>query len=129
LFLLSRIKSYAAVPEGPLAPPQFIEQLSHCAKTIARKLLNWRRLSRQAGLIRFTFTQTWGSGLHDRTATNRKARPMAATVVSELKGINAMTTLKIAEEEILTFDVSDEALEIAGMVTGTTNFTFGGLHF
>jgi hypothetical protein len=50
---------------------------------------------------------------------------MAATVVSELKGINAMTTLKIAEEEILTFDVSDEALEIAGMVTGTTNFTFG----
>jgi hypothetical protein len=36
-----------------------------------------------------------------------------------------MTSLKIAEEEILTFDVSDEALETAGMVTGTTNFTFG----
>ena len=50
---------------------------------------------------------------------------LAATAVSELKRIHAMTTLKIAEEEILTFDVSDEALEIAGMVTGTTNFTFG----
>ena len=36
-----------------------------------------------------------------------------------------MTSLKIAEEEILTFDVSDEALEIAGMVSGTANFTFG----
>lgn len=36
-----------------------------------------------------------------------------------------MTTLKTAEEEMLTFDVSDEALEIAGMVNGTTNFTFG----
>jgi hypothetical protein len=50
---------------------------------------------------------------------------LAAMVVSELKGINVMTTLKTAEEVILTFDVSDEALEIAGMVSGTTNFTFG----
>jgi hypothetical protein len=34
-----------------------------------------------------------------------------------------MATLKTKEEEILTFDVSDEALEIAG--TDKTNFTFG----
>ena len=34
-----------------------------------------------------------------------------------------MATLKTEEEEILTFDVSDEALEIAG--TDKTNFTFG----
>jgi hypothetical protein len=37
-----------------------------------------------------------------------------------------MATLKTEEEEILTFDVSDEALEIAaGTVSGTANFTFG----
>jgi phosphoribosyl 1,2-cyclic phosphodiesterase len=36
-----------------------------------------------------------------------------------------MATLKIEEEEILTFDVSDEALEIAGTVIDKTNFTFG----
>jgi len=36
-----------------------------------------------------------------------------------------MTTLKSAEEEILSFDVSDEALESAGMVRGMINFTFG----
>ncbi|MFY9769368.1 MAG: hypothetical protein WBG18_09470 [Xanthobacteraceae bacterium] len=34
-----------------------------------------------------------------------------------------MTTLKTEEEAILTFDVSDEALEIAG--TDKTSFTFG----
>lgn len=34
-----------------------------------------------------------------------------------------MATLKTEEEEILTFDVSDEALEIAG--TDKTNFTWG----
>jgi hypothetical protein len=34
-----------------------------------------------------------------------------------------MDTLRAEEEEILTFDVSDEALEIAG--TDRTNFTFG----
>jgi hypothetical protein len=33
-----------------------------------------------------------------------------------------MASLKTEEEEILTFDVSDEALEIAGTVT---KFTFG----
>jgi len=38
-----------------------------------------------------------------------------------------MATLKIEEEEqeILTFDVSDEALESAGTVSDKTNFTFG----
>jgi hypothetical protein len=38
-----------------------------------------------------------------------------------------MATLKIEEEEeeILTFDVSDEALELAGTVSDKTNFTFG----
>jgi hypothetical protein len=42
------------------------------------------------------------------------------------KRINAMTTtLKTKEEEILTFDVSDEALEIAGTVSEKGNFTFG----
>jgi hypothetical protein len=35
-----------------------------------------------------------------------------------------MAILK-TEEEILTFDVSDEALEIAGTVSDKTNFTFG----
>ena len=34
-----------------------------------------------------------------------------------------MTTLKTEEEAILTFDVSDEALEIAG--ADKTSFTFG----
>ena len=34
-----------------------------------------------------------------------------------------MATLKTAEEEILTFDVSDEALEIVG--SDKTNFTWG----
>jgi hypothetical protein len=34
-----------------------------------------------------------------------------------------MTTLKTEEEATLTFDVSDEALEIAG--TDKTSFTFG----
>ena len=36
-----------------------------------------------------------------------------------------MADLKTEEEEILTFDVSDEALEIAGTVSDTANFTFG----
>jgi hypothetical protein len=38
-----------------------------------------------------------------------------------------MAILKIEEqeEEILTFDVSDEALESAGAVSDKTNFTFG----
>lgn len=38
-----------------------------------------------------------------------------------------MAALKIEEEdeEILTFDVSDEALEFAGTVSDKTNFTFG----
>jgi len=35
-----------------------------------------------------------------------------------------MASLKTEEEEILIFDVSDEALEIAGM-SERTNFTFG----
>jgi hypothetical protein len=48
--------------------------------------------------------------------------------VSEAKGINTMASLKFEkeEEEILTFDVSDEVLEIAaGTVNDKTNFTFG----
>ena len=36
-----------------------------------------------------------------------------------------MAALKTEEEEILTFDVSDEALEIAGSVSEKANFTFG----
>jgi hypothetical protein len=36
-----------------------------------------------------------------------------------------MATLKTEEEEILTFDVSDEALEIAGSVSEKANFTWG----
>jgi hypothetical protein len=36
-----------------------------------------------------------------------------------------MTILKTEEEQILTFDVSDEALEIAGAVSDGTNFTYG----
>jgi hypothetical protein len=37
-----------------------------------------------------------------------------------------MSNLKTEEEELLTFDVSDEALEIAaGTVSDKTNFTFG----
>jgi hypothetical protein len=35
-----------------------------------------------------------------------------------------MATLKTEEEEILTFDLSDEALERAGL-SDKTNFTFG----
>jgi hypothetical protein len=50
---------------------------------------------------------------------------MATTGVSEAKRIDGMATLKTAEEEILTFDVSDEALEIAGTVSEKGNFTFG----
>jgi hypothetical protein len=48
-------------------------------------------------------------------------------VANEARRINAMATLKIEEEEeeILTFDVSDEALELAGTVSDKTNFTFG----
>jgi hypothetical protein len=42
---------------------------------------------------------------------------------NETKGITAMDTLRAEDEEILTFDVSDEALEIAG--TDRTNFTYG----
>jgi hypothetical protein len=45
--------------------------------------------------------------------------------VSGVKRINAMATLTTEEEEILTSDVSDEALEIAGTVSGMTNFTWG----
>jgi hypothetical protein len=36
-----------------------------------------------------------------------------------------MDALKTEEEEIFTFDVSDEALEIAGTPTGQTKFTWG----
>jgi hypothetical protein len=36
-----------------------------------------------------------------------------------------MAALKTEEEEILTFDVSDEALEIAGSVSEKANFTWG----
>jgi hypothetical protein len=36
-----------------------------------------------------------------------------------------MATLKTEEEEIFTFDVSDEALEIAGSVSDKGNFTWG----
>jgi hypothetical protein len=50
---------------------------------------------------------------------------LVATGVSEAKRINAMATLKTDAEEILTFDVSDEALESAGTVGNKTNFTFG----
>jgi hypothetical protein len=45
--------------------------------------------------------------------------------VSEAKGINAMATLKTEKEEIVPFDVSDEALEIAGTVGDEANFTWG----
>jgi hypothetical protein len=45
--------------------------------------------------------------------------------VSEARRINAMATLKAEEEEFLTLDVSDEALEIAGTASGQINFTFG----
>jgi len=44
------------------------------------------------------------------------------TSVSEAKRINAMAT---EEEEILTFNFSDEALEIAGAMGDRANFTFG----
>jgi hypothetical protein len=51
---------------------------------------------------------------------------LVATSVSEAKRINAMATLKTEEEEILAFDVSDEALEIAaGTVNDKAHFTFG----
>ena len=36
-----------------------------------------------------------------------------------------MATLKTEEEEILTFDISDEALEIAGTVSEKTKITWG----
>jgi hypothetical protein len=36
-----------------------------------------------------------------------------------------MAVLKTEEEAILTFDVSDEALEIVGTVSEKANFTFG----
>jgi hypothetical protein len=36
-----------------------------------------------------------------------------------------MAALRTGEEEILTFDVSDEALEIAGTVSNQSNFTWG----
>ena len=36
-----------------------------------------------------------------------------------------MAILKTEEEEILTFDIGDEALEIAGTVSDRTNFTYG----
>ena len=36
-----------------------------------------------------------------------------------------MTSLKTEEEDILSFDVSDVALEIAGTVNDQTKFTFG----
>jgi hypothetical protein len=41
------------------------------------------------------------------------------------EGMNAMGILTTEEEEILTFEVSDEALEIAGTVSGMINFTWG----
>jgi hypothetical protein len=44
-------------------------------------------------------------------------------LLREAKRISAMATLKPEEEEILTFDVSDEALEIAG--SGKTHFAYG----
>lgn len=36
-----------------------------------------------------------------------------------------MDTSTTEEEEILAFDLSDEALEIAGTVSNTINFTWG----
>ena len=36
-----------------------------------------------------------------------------------------MTSLKTEDEEILNFDVSDIALELAGTVNDQTKFTFG----
>ena len=44
-------------------------------------------------------------------------------LLREARKISAMATLKPEEEEVLTFDVSDEALEIAG--SDKANFTFG----
>ena len=41
------------------------------------------------------------------------------------EGMNAMGILTTEEEEILTSEVSDEALEIAGTVSGMINFTWG----
>ena len=48
---------------------------------------------------------------------------MEFNLLREAKRISVMATLKPEEEEILTFDVSDEALEIAG--SGKTHFTYG----
>jgi hypothetical protein len=48
---------------------------------------------------------------------------MKFNLLREAKRISAMATLKPEQEEILTFDVSDEALEIAG--SDKTNFTWG----
>jgi hypothetical protein len=48
---------------------------------------------------------------------------LTAKGLSEEKGINIMAVLKTEEEDILTFDVPDEALEIAG--TDRTSFTYG----
>lgn len=50
---------------------------------------------------------------------------LIAAGVGEAKGVNAMARLKTEEEEILAFEVSDEALEIAGTVSEKTNFTWG----
>jgi hypothetical protein len=45
--------------------------------------------------------------------------------VSEVKSISAISSLTAAEEQILTVDVADEALEIAGMRSSASNFTWG----
>lgn len=45
--------------------------------------------------------------------------------VSEVKSIGAISCSTAKEEEILTVDVSDEALEIAGMGSSACNFTWG----
>jgi hypothetical protein len=57
----------------------------------------------------------------------QSAKLWAATGVGEAKRINAMVDITLkTEEEILAFDVSDEALEIAaGTVSDKANFTFG----
>jgi hypothetical protein len=67
------------------------------------------------------------SGHRALLALGKSAKLGAATGVGEAKRINAMLDITLkTEEEILDFDVSDEALEIAaGTVSDKANFTFG----
>ena len=71
------------------------------------------------------FPQTDGTKTQDAGS----ATPARVVLSSEgeAKRINAMVDITLkAKEEILAFDVSDEALEIAaGTVSDNANFTFG----